>query len=207
MITVAARSRFSRDLEANLPTTPLGALQVDAASMQVEHTGTVKSGVNLTASSHSSGSREQHAFSETVRNSKRLDRATTAEDGQLVTKGDSAGRVVHERSTPAGKDGVTESGSKQVANVTAGRGAREVREMDYCVMLNRVLPPDIRALAWAPVTDNFSARFSCTDRTYRQALGNPAVPAVLSGSKCRGGVSQAKRVGFLFNVVSRHHCI
>ena len=42
-----------------------------------------------------------------------------------------------------------------------------MREMDYCTMLNRVLPPEIRALAWAPVTEEFSARFSCSDRTYR----------------------------------------
>ncbi|XP_029462692.1 tRNA pseudouridine(38/39) synthase isoform X2 [Rhinatrema bivittatum] len=34
-------------------------------------------------------------------------------------------------------------------------------------MLNRVLPPDIRVLAWAPVEVNFSARFSCLRRTYR----------------------------------------
>ena len=34
-------------------------------------------------------------------------------------------------------------------------------------MLNRVLPRDIRALAWAPVDDAFSARFSCAHRAYR----------------------------------------
>ncbi|XP_048476929.1 tRNA pseudouridine(38/39) synthase [Rhincodon typus] len=33
-------------------------------------------------------------------------------------------------------------------------------------MLNRVLPADIRALAWAPVGPDFSARFSCLHRTY-----------------------------------------
>ena len=49
-----------------------------------------------------------------------------------------------------------------------GDGTVEVTEIDYCGVLNRVLPPDIRALAWAPVTEDFSARFSCSDRTYRQ---------------------------------------
>ncbi|KAJ1439709.1 pseudouridine synthase [Ochromonadaceae sp. CCMP2298] len=39
--------------------------------------------------------------------------------------------------------------------------------MDYVTMLNRCLPPDIRILAWAPVTDDFSARFSASHRTYR----------------------------------------
>eukprot|EP00752_Nemacystus_decipiens_P008308 g7426.t1 len=43
----------------------------------------------------------------------------------------------------------------------------EVTEIDYCGILNRVLPRDVRALAWAPVTEGFSARFSCSDRTYR----------------------------------------
>ncbi|NWX94788.1 PUS3 synthase, partial [Nothoprocta pentlandii] len=40
-------------------------------------------------------------------------------------------------------------------------------ELRYTHMLNRVLPPDIRVLAWAPVEAAFSARFSCLRRTYR----------------------------------------
>ena len=32
------------------------------------------------------------------------------------------------------------------------------RELDYVGMLNRVLPDDVRALAWAPVAEGFSAR-------------------------------------------------
>ncbi|NXX20279.1 PUS3 synthase, partial [Podargus strigoides] len=40
-------------------------------------------------------------------------------------------------------------------------------ELRYTHILNRVLPPDIRALAWAPVEPDFSARFSCLKRTYR----------------------------------------
>ena len=41
------------------------------------------------------------------------------------------------------------------------------RELDYVNMLNRVLPDDVRALAWRPVVPEFSARFSCASRTYR----------------------------------------
>ncbi|XP_066221252.1 tRNA pseudouridine(38/39) synthase isoform X5 [Saccopteryx leptura] len=41
------------------------------------------------------------------------------------------------------------------------------REIRYTHILNRVLPPDIRVLAWAPVEPSFSARFSCLERTYR----------------------------------------
>lgn len=40
-------------------------------------------------------------------------------------------------------------------------------ELPYCKMLNGVLPKDIRALAWCPVEEEFSARFNCTKRTYK----------------------------------------
>uniref|UniRef100_A0A8C5QE85 Pseudouridine synthase 3 n=1 Tax=Leptobrachium leishanense TaxID=445787 RepID=A0A8C5QE85_9ANUR len=40
-------------------------------------------------------------------------------------------------------------------------------EIRYTHILNRVLPPDIRVLSWAPVPSSFSARFSCRSRTYR----------------------------------------
>ncbi|NXN99915.1 PUS3 synthase, partial [Rhinopomastus cyanomelas] len=46
-------------------------------------------------------------------------------------------------------------------------GKGEEEELRYTHMLNRVLPPDIRVLAWAPVDPGFSARFSCLRRTYR----------------------------------------
>ncbi|KAM5245721.1 tRNA pseudouridine(38/39) synthase [Ctenodactylus gundi] len=46
----------------------------------------------------------------------------------------------------------------------ANDAAKEIR---YTHILNRVLPPDIRVLAWAPVEPSFSARFSCLERTYR----------------------------------------
>ncbi|KAG1471151.1 hypothetical protein G6F56_002289 [Rhizopus delemar] len=41
------------------------------------------------------------------------------------------------------------------------------QEFPYVDTLNRMLPPDIRVLAWAPVSDDFSARFHCTSRTYK----------------------------------------
>lgn len=41
-------------------------------------------------------------------------------------------------------------------------------ELNYCNLLNKVLPKEIRAIAWMPlITSNFSARFDCADRTYR----------------------------------------
>ena len=43
----------------------------------------------------------------------------------------------------------------------------ETIEIRYVHILNRVLPPMIRVLAWCPVDHSFSARFSCTSRTYK----------------------------------------
>lgn len=45
---------------------------------------------------------------------------------------------------------------------------RESRqEHDYLAMLNRLLPDTIRVIAWSPVSESFSARFSCTYRHYK----------------------------------------
>jgi tRNA pseudouridine38/39 synthase len=41
-------------------------------------------------------------------------------------------------------------------------------EIDYCHLLNQVLPKEIRAVAWQPLfTQTFSARFDCYARTYK----------------------------------------
>lgn len=40
-------------------------------------------------------------------------------------------------------------------------------ELHYVSILNRVLPPTIRVLAWSPVSPNFSARYNCTHRHYK----------------------------------------
>ncbi len=44
---------------------------------------------------------------------------------------------------------------------------KEVKEMDYCSMMNRLLPEHIRILGWCEVTPDFSSRFSCAYRKYR----------------------------------------
>ncbi|XP_040390294.1 tRNA pseudouridine(38/39) synthase isoform X1 [Cygnus olor] len=48
-----------------------------------------------------------------------------------------------------------------------GKNSKSEEELRYTHILNRVLPPDIRVLAWSPVEPDFSARFSCLRRTYR----------------------------------------
>lgn len=40
-------------------------------------------------------------------------------------------------------------------------------ELPYIEILNRLLPDDIRIIAWAPVPSTFDARFDCRWRTYR----------------------------------------
>ncbi|XP_066150197.1 tRNA pseudouridine(38/39) synthase isoform X2 [Euwallacea fornicatus] len=40
-------------------------------------------------------------------------------------------------------------------------------EIDYCKVLNRVLPSNIQCVAWAPSQSDFSARFNCISRTYK----------------------------------------
>lgn len=41
------------------------------------------------------------------------------------------------------------------------------QEINYVMLLNKVLPPEIRMLAWCPVAVGFSARFDCSHRTYK----------------------------------------
>jgi tRNA pseudouridine38/39 synthase len=41
------------------------------------------------------------------------------------------------------------------------------QEFPYIDTLNRMLPDDIRVLAWAPAFEDFSARFHCQSRTYK----------------------------------------
>src|SRR5438105_2947848 len=41
----------------------------------------------------------------------------------------------------------------------AGTDTGCTEEVPYCLMLNKVLPDNIRCIAWAPVEQEFSARF------------------------------------------------
>lgn len=45
--------------------------------------------------------------------------------------------------------------------------AKPPTELPYVSSLNQVLPPTIRVIAWSPVSDKFSARFSCKFRHYK----------------------------------------
>lgn len=48
-------------------------------------------------------------------------------------------------------------------------------EIPYAQVLNRLLPPDIRVLAWCPSPPkNFNARFACRERRYKYFFTQPA---------------------------------
>jgi len=67
---------------------------------------------------------------------------------------------------------VSESGEHSSTQATAEdeqipNTNNDAEEIRYVYILNRVLPADVRVLAWCPVDPKFSARFSCTSRTYK----------------------------------------
>lgn len=41
------------------------------------------------------------------------------------------------------------------------------KELEYCKILNRLLPRDIKCIAWSPATSSQSARFDCKQRMYK----------------------------------------
>jgi len=44
---------------------------------------------------------------------------------------------------------------------------RELKDKDYCLKLNHVLPEDIRMIGYSEVPEHFDARFSCIYREYK----------------------------------------
>lgn len=77
-------------------------------------------------------------------------------------------------------------------------------EIPYCQVLNRLLPPDIRILAWCPTPPlNFSARFSCKERRYKYFFIQPAfTPTIgstglLNTSKTQSPSAGRRREGWL----------
>ena len=85
-------------------------------------------------------------------------------------------------------DGAPEKGGKPAWDPVAD-------EIPYCRVLNRLLPPDIRAVAWCGnLPADFSARFSCRERQYRYYFTQPAfapwpssIEGVRDGNKMKDG--------------------
>ena len=57
--------------------------------------------------------------------------------------------------------------SAQSDSAAPARQQKELSEYDYAKILNNLLPDEIRVLGYSPVSQDFSARFSATTRTYR----------------------------------------
>ena len=72
-------------------------------------------------------------------------------------------------------------------------------EIPYCQILNRLLPPDIRVLAWCPdLPLDFSARFSCKERRYKYFFTQPAfTPTVGNHSVTSTSREGGRREGWL----------
>lgn len=58
-------------------------------------------------------------------------------------------------------------------------------ELPYCKILNRLLPANIRCVAWCPASPNFSARFDCKYRRYKYLFpkGNLNIDAMDRAAK------------------------
>ncbi|KAG1740143.1 pseudouridine synthase [Suillus paluster] len=56
------------------------------------------------------------------------------------------------------------------------------QELRYVSILNRLLPPTIRVLAWSPISPNFSARFNCKHRHYKYFFTSHGVDVSLMQS-------------------------
>jgi tRNA pseudouridine38/39 synthase len=73
-------------------------------------------------------------------------------------------------------------------------------EIPYHIVLNHLLPPDIRILAWCPAPPlDFSARFSCKERQYKYFFTQPAFPPIppYLEAKTKGGTEKHIQDGWL----------
>ncbi|KAG8758962.1 hypothetical protein FRC14_007013 [Serendipita sp. 396] len=77
------------------------------------------------------------------------------------------------------EQGQKEKEKEQEQGKREGQGQEPPIEILYTQVLNRILPPTIRIIAWAPVREDFSARFHCRYRHYKyffESLLPPARP-------------------------------
>lgn len=72
------------------------------------------------------------------------------------------------------KCGRTDRGVSAFGQVVSLRVRSGQDELPYSQILNRLLPPSIRILAWCYPPNDFSARFNCKARTYKYFFTNPA---------------------------------
>ncbi|KAL1865188.1 pseudouridine synthase deg1 [Diaporthe australafricana] len=140
----------------------------------------------------------------------RTDRGVSA-FGQVVALRVRSNKPVKGRRKPqAAAAGQTSTGDVPMGGTLAAEDAKEEKkeegeegdhddddtllpvdqEIQYCRVLNRILPPDIKVYAWSPSPPpDFSARFSCRERQYRYFFTQPAfapLPNFLEENKSSG---------------------
>ncbi|KAF9764902.1 tRNA pseudouridine(38/39) synthase [Nosema granulosis] len=82
-------------------------------------------------------------------------------------------KIVYAGRTDAGVSGISMVASCEVKsrlespNQSYSIQDNDYLEFNYDMILNYYLPEDIRITGWAPVPVDFSARFTCTQRSYR----------------------------------------
>ncbi|KAF5642823.1 tRNA pseudouridine synthase 3 [Fusarium sp. NRRL 52700] len=107
-------------------------------------------------------------------------------------------RVRSNRPLPEKQWRLSEAGEAMAVDTQAGEKEESLEEkppfddvkdeLQYPRLLNRVLPPDIRILAWCPSPPpDFSARFSCRERQYRYFFTQPAFTPEPGAGGARNG--------------------
>ncbi|KAI0968005.1 pseudouridine synthase [Xylaria arbuscula] len=106
-----------------------------------------------------------------------------------------------ENSTAAGSDETTAQDPEESETPKRREFDDVVDELSYPRLLNRILPPDIRVLAWCPTTPaEFSARHHCRERQYRYFFTQPAyspLPQSLEDPKGRTTNTKKPKDGWL----------
>ena len=98
------------------------------------------------------------------------------------------------------RDGAQESIATDIQSRSVDENWDDVAdELPYIHMLNRVLPEDIRVLAWCPnPPPDFDARFSCRERQYKYFFTQPAFGPTPGPSGLAQGTRNSKfREGWL----------
>ena len=88
---------------------------------------------------------------------------------------------VHDKARNDAVNGVEDAAFSELSMQDLSESASEppfddvADELPYISLLNAILPPTIRILAWCPhPPEGFSARFSCKERRYKYFFTNPA---------------------------------
>ncbi|GAB5356715.1 hypothetical protein AAMO2058_000312900 [Amorphochlora amoebiformis] len=80
------------------------------------------------------------------------------------------GKALYTEEEKVVKDGEFDDGSGNKVSPWSISEQDLNKELDYPSILNPVLPPDIRIVAWAPAPPQVTARFSCFSRVYKYFL-------------------------------------